>query len=69
MLCQAIETEVAGWIESHRHIVDDQGHRQVVRNGHKPTRTIVTGVGPVEVTQSREHIEFFDQRELGLMDP
>lgn len=55
MLSQAIEAEVADWIASHRHLTDDQGHRQVVRNGHLPGRTIVTGVGPVEVTQPRVH--------------
>ena len=55
MLSQAIEAEVADWIASHRHLTDAQGHRQVVRNGHLPGRTIVTGVGPVQVTQPRVH--------------
>jgi transposase-like protein len=55
MLSQAIEVEVADWIESHGHLTNEQGHRQVVRNGHLPSRTIVTGVGPVEVTQPRVH--------------
>ena len=53
LLGQAIETEVAGWIEQHTSLTDDRGRRQVVRNGHHPTRTLVTGVGPVEVTQPR----------------
>jgi transposase-like protein len=55
MLAEAIEAEVAEWIEAHAAVRDAQGHRQVVRNGHLPTRTIVTGVGPVEVTQPRVH--------------
>jgi len=55
LLVQAIDAEVAGWIESHKDVVDDKGHRVVVRNGHMPTRSIVTGVGPVEVTQPRVH--------------
>ena len=55
MLSQAIEAEVADWIESHGHLTNEQGHRQVVRNGHLPGRTIVTGVGPVEVAQPRVH--------------
>ena len=53
MLAQAIEQEVAEWIESHRHLTDEAGHRQVVRNGRLPKRTILTGVGPVEVEQPR----------------
>ena len=35
------------------HHRDDAGHRLVVRNGHKPPRTILTGVGPMEVNQPR----------------
>ena len=54
LLGQAIEAEVADWIELHADVVDDSGRRQqVVRNGHHPTRTLVTGVGPVDVTQPR----------------
>jgi transposase-like protein len=55
MLSEAIEAEVAEWIERHAHLRDDTGRRQVVRNGHLPSRTIVTGVGAVEVTQPRVH--------------
>lgn len=53
LLGQAIEAEVADWLESHQHIVDEKGHRQVVGNGRLPARTITTGVGPVEVNHSR----------------
>ncbi|MCP4246969.1 MAG: IS256 family transposase [bacterium] len=53
LLGQAIEAEVAGWIEQHTGLTDDRGCQHVVRNGHHPTRTLVTGVGPVEVTQPR----------------
>ena len=53
LLGQAIEAEVAGWIEQHTSLTDDRGRQQVVRNGHHPTRTLVSGVGPVEVTQPR----------------
>src|SRR3989338_4590683 len=31
----------------------DQGHRQVVRNGHRPVRRIITGAGPLEVITPR----------------
>ena len=53
LLGQAIEAEVADWIERHAHLTDAAGHRQVVRNGHHPTRRLVTGVGQVAVTQPR----------------
>ena len=53
LLTEAIEAEVAEWIEAHQHSRDERGHRQVVRNGHLPERTLVTGVGPVSVKQPR----------------
>jgi transposase-like protein len=53
MLAQAIDAEVAEWIDGHAHLADKNGHRQVVRNGYLPQRTITTGVGPVEVQQPR----------------
>lgn len=55
LLGQAIEGEVQRWIDQHAHLTDEQGHRQVVRNGHLPARHIITGVGPVEVVQPRIH--------------
>ena len=36
MLAQAVEAEVAAWIDDHAHLKDDRGRRQVVRNGHLP---------------------------------
>lgn len=61
LLAEAIEAEVADWIEQHRPCLDDRGYRQVVRNGHLPARTITTGVGPVVVQQPRVH----DRRPVG----
>jgi putative transposase len=55
LLAQAIDAEVTDWIQRHAHLRDDAGHRQVVRNGALPARTITTGVGPVEVKQPRVH--------------
>ena len=44
MLQAALEFEVAAYIESFQDKKNDQGHRQVVRNGcHKP-RELITGV-------------------------
>jgi len=53
LLSQAVEAEVDTWIESHKHLSDERGRRQVVRNGHLPKRSIITGIGPVEVVQPR----------------
>lgn len=55
MLATAIEAEVAEWIDSHSHLKDENGRRQVVRNGHLPERNITTGVGDVPVRQPRVH--------------
>ncbi len=55
MLSMAIEAEVAEWIDSHRHLADERGHRQVVRNGYLPEREIITGLGPLQVRQPRVH--------------
>ena len=52
-LQKAIEDEVDEYVRSHRDRLDDSGHRLVVRNGRKPPRTILTGVGPLEVEQPR----------------
>ena len=62
LLAQAIDAEVADWIDRHAEVVGDNGRRQVVRNGHHPTRTILTGLGPLEVTQPRVH----DRRIAGV---
>jgi putative transposase len=55
MLAQAIEAEVADWVDRHQDCCDAAGRRQVVRNGHLPERTLSTGVGPVTVQQPRVH--------------
>jgi putative transposase len=52
-LQQAIEDEVAEYVNAHRAALDDAGHRLVVRNGYKDPRTILSGVGPIEVKQPR----------------
>jgi transposase-like protein len=55
LLTQAVEAEAAAWIDGHAHLVDPRGHRRVVRNGHAQPRTVVTGIGPVEVLMPRVH--------------
>ena len=34
LLAEAIEAEVAEWIDSHAHVTDEADRRQVVRNGY-----------------------------------
>jgi putative transposase len=53
MLQAALESEVQEFLDQHASRVDDQGRRQVVRNGHLPSREIVTGAGPLEIAQPR----------------
>jgi len=60
LLSQAVEAEVDACIEAHRHRLDGQGHRLVVRNGYKDERELQTGVGSVKVRQPR-----VDDRRLG----
>ena len=55
LLATAVEAEVSDWIDSHVHLKDGDGHRQVVRNGHMPERNITTGLGDVQVRQPRVH--------------
>jgi transposase-like protein len=52
-LQKAIEQEVAQYIEANQHHVDESNRRLVVRNGHHKPRTILSGVGPIEVHQPR----------------
>lgn len=53
MLQAAINAEVEGFIDEHRDRRDEQGRRQVIKNGNLPAREILTGAGPIEVTQGR----------------
>ena len=55
LLAQAVQVEAGQWIDDHAHLVDDRGHRQVVRNGYADERSVVTGIGPVEVIMPRVH--------------
>jgi putative transposase len=53
LLAQAVQAEVAAYLDAHAHLRDQAGRQQVVRNGYLPQRAILTGVGPVEVKQPR----------------
>ena len=53
MLTRAIEAEVEAFLAAHAELVDDQGRRRLVRNGHAPERRLQTGIGPLEVRRPK----------------
>ena len=54
MLQEAIDAEVADYIERHAETrASDSGRRAVVRNGHLPEREILSSLGPIPVKQPR----------------
>ena len=53
LLREAVEDEVAEYVDRHKGSVDAQGRRLVVRNGHLPARELMTGIGPIPVQQPR----------------
>ena len=53
MLQAAIDAEVDAFVAQHRERQDEHGRRQVVKNGSLPSRELLTGAGPIEVSQGR----------------
>jgi transposase-like protein len=53
MLAAALEAEVDAYLAAHAELVDADGHRLVVRNGHAPARQLATAAGQVEVVRPR----------------
>ncbi|TXI59831.1 transposase, partial [Mycolicibacterium mageritense] len=53
MLAAALQAEVAAYIDAYAHLVDEAGHRLVVRNGHHDERQVVTAAGAVPVRAPR----------------
>jgi len=51
MLQAAIDAEVEEFVAAHADRRDEQGRRRVVRNGRLPSREILSGAGPLEVSQ------------------
>lgn len=49
LIAQAVEAELAGFLESVAGQRLEDGRRAVVRNGYLPERTVQTGIGAVEV--------------------
>ena len=63
MLKLALENEVEEYIQKHSDEVDRDGKRIVVKNGSMPKRDIVTGMGPIAITQPRLDDRKLDSRE------
>jgi len=53
LLTQAVEAEVAEFLDKHRDLRTKDGVQRVVRHGHLPEREVMTGIGPVAVRQPR----------------
>ena len=53
LLAQAIQAEVAEFLDKHRDLRTEDGRQRVVRHGHLPEREVMTGIGPVAVRQPR----------------
>jgi transposase-like protein len=53
LLIGAIEAEVDDYLAAHAHCRDDQGRRLITRNGHAQERTILSGLGPIQVRAPR----------------
>ena len=52
---------MAQYVDAHREHRDDAGRRLVVRNGRKPVRTILSGLGPIQVEQPRVNDRRIDE--------
>jgi putative transposase len=49
IIAQAVETELQEFLVHYQDLKDDQGHQAIVRNGYLPQRTVMTGVGSVDI--------------------
>lgn len=58
LLQKALEAEIEEHLNRYQDLVNEEGRKTVVRNGHGPERTVLTGVGPVSVSRPR-----IDERE------
>lgn len=62
MLAAALLAEVAAYVEAHRDVVDENGHRLVVRNGFHEPREVMTAAGAVGVRQPRVNDKRIDEQ-------
>jgi transposase-like protein len=65
VLAEAVKAEAEAFIAQRRHLKDERGHQQVVRNGYLPPREIQTPIGAIPVRQPRVR----DRRAPRLREP
>jgi hypothetical protein len=53
MLQLALENEVNEYIKAHSGDKDAKGKQVAVKNGYHPERSIITGLGPIQIKQFR----------------
>jgi len=53
LIFHAVEIEFGAFLAEYEALLDDEGRRQVVRNGYLPEREVQTGIGPVSVRVPR----------------
>lgn len=53
MIQKAVEVEVESFLEQYQYLMNDKGHRTVVRNGYHNEREIATGAGVVKIHMPR----------------
>ena len=64
LLQQALLAEIEQHLEAYQDVCTAEGHQAVVRNGYAPQRTIMTGVGPVDIRRPR-----VDERAAAAQNP
>ena len=75
LLPQAVEQKVHEWLAERTGLTDERGRQGVVRNGHLPERTILTGIheddwlfNPTIGHQERHEVAIVRQGEIALLD-
>ena len=53
ILINALEQEISGYVDAHKNLLDENGHRLVVRNGQGKERSVVLPVGEVSLRVPR----------------
>ena len=53
LIARAVEAEFAAFLAAYDAALDEEGRRQVVRNGYLPERAVQTGIGSVSVRVPR----------------
>lgn len=69
MLQAAINAEVDEFLQRHAERVDEQGRRFVVRNGHLPSRELLSGAGKLELRQPRVRDNSADKEQRVVFSP